>query len=964
MDVAHFVAKWKRVTLTETSASQQHFLDLCELFEHPKPAEADPHGETFTFEKGASKHGAGDGWADVWKKDYFGWEYKGKRKSLEAAYDQLLRYRESLENPPLLIVCDMDRIVVHTNFTNTKTEIHDIPLSDLASPRKIEIVRAAFNDPWKLKPGATSEAITSEVASRITSIAIALGERGFQPREVAHFLDRIVFALFAEDVGLLPKDLFTRILEGTKTEPARFVKLISQLFEAMANGGDFGLDRIRHFNGELFSTGPILELAKQELENLQAAARLDWSAVDPSIFGTLFERGMDPEKRAQLGAHYTGRDDIERLVDPVLMAPLTREWRDVKEEVSNLLETGKSKPTRRQRSPSTATLKRGLKQARLLLRDFHQRIASVTVLDPACGSGNFLYVAMQKLKDLEKEIIICAMDKTHVSFLPLVGPWQLFGIEINEYAHELAQMTVWIGYLQWTRKNGFGNLENPVLRPMNNFLCQDALLHFDNDCGVAEAEWPEVEFIIGNPPFLGNRLMRRELGDEYCRSLFRIFEKRLKGRPDLVCYWFEKAWTHIREGKCQRAGLLATQGIRGGTNRRVLEKIYDFGKIFFAESDRNWILDGASVHVSMVGFGGKNEPTLKLDGGEVRKINSDLSSGIDLTKAPLLPANKDFAFQGGIRWGPFDVDEEVAVSFLAEPLNTNGRPNSDVVFPYINAASFTKRRKPRWIIHFGDATSLESAADYEAPFEYVREVVLPYRQTVSQQGARDKWWLHWRTRPEMTDALAPLSRFIVTPRHSKHRFFTWLKNPVYPDSALIVFAYDDYFHFGLLHSRVHELWSRRKGTQVRERESGFRYTPTSCFETFPFPKASKEQALEISTASRNLDEARERWLNPPDLITTESLEFAGREDGPWAQFLDGSISGVAKVGWRRQVANSEDAREALNERGLTQLYNNMPTWLEVLHGRLDQLILEVYGWRSEPEDEEVLERLLELALNS
>ena len=529
MNVAQFIVKWEKTELKESSAAHEHFLDLCRVFEHPWPVEADPKGEWFMFERGATKHGGGDGWADVWKRGFFGWEYKGKKKDLDAAYDQLLQYKEALENPPLLVVCDMDRIVVHTNFTGTKGEVYDIPLSEPDTPRHLEIVREVFHDPAKLEPGTTSEAITTEAARTIGEIAWALRQRGLDPEPVAHYLDRIVFCLFAEDVGLLPGLLFTRLLEKTRTDPPKFARYVEDLFAAMAKGGDFLLHDIRRFNGNLFLPGPILELTADEIESLYAAARLDWSAVDPSIFGTLFERGMDPGKRSQLGAHYTSREDIETLVEPVVMQPLRREWQEIRDLVESLLATGKKKPKGNEKQPSGARLKKARTEVQMLLRRFHQRLAQVKVLDPACGSGNFLYVVLQKLKDLEKEVIVYGMERGFTAFIPLVGPWQLYGIEINRYAFELAQMTVWIGYLQWTRNNGFGHPDDPVLRPMDNFECKDAILDFDDSGNLKEPEWPKVDFVVGNPPFLGGKLLRRELGDDYVERLFRLWDNRVAG---------------------------------------------------------------------------------------------------------------------------------------------------------------------------------------------------------------------------------------------------------------------------------------------------------------------------------------------------------------------------------------------------------------------------------------------------
>ncbi|MCX6911172.1 MAG: class I SAM-dependent DNA methyltransferase, partial [Verrucomicrobia bacterium] len=229
MIAAEFFAKWKPVDLSERSASQQHFLDLCELLHHPKPVEVDKTGESFCFERGAAKHGGGDGWADVWKKGFFGWEYKGKHKNLDAAYDQLLQYRNDLDNPPLLVVCDMDRIIVRTNFERVKAQVFEIPLDALDTPRNLEILRAVFHDPDKLKPGEPSCAITEVAAAHLGELAGLMGKRGLEPHAVAHYLIRLVFCMFAEDVELLPRGLFADIVKKGSNDPTRFSRMVAQL---------------------------------------------------------------------------------------------------------------------------------------------------------------------------------------------------------------------------------------------------------------------------------------------------------------------------------------------------------------------------------------------------------------------------------------------------------------------------------------------------------------------------------------------------------------------------------------------------------------------------------------------------------------------------------------------------------------------------------------------------------------
>jgi hypothetical protein len=536
MDAGQFVAKWEKTQLTERSAYQQHFLDLCDLVGHGKPAALDPKGEFFTFERGVSKTSGRRGWADVWKRGFFAIEYKGKHKDLDDAYDQLLLYRGSLENPPLLVVCDMDRLIIHTNFTGTIEKVHTIPLVKLPQPENLDILSWMFHDPEKLRPAVTREAITIQVADRLARIAQAMRARGLDPHGVASFLDRVVFCLFAEDIGLLPDDLFTRLIEAAGTDTKKFFNYVSQLFSAMADGGNFGLDPIRHFNGNLFDTTAVVQANYDEIQRIKHAGRTDWSQVDPSIFGTLFERGMDPQKRSQLGAHYTSREDIDTIVEPVVMQSLRREWDEVRQQIERRLS---SKVAAKASARAPKARKKGQPTPSGMILDFLHRLQSVTVLDPACGSGNFLYVALQKLKDLEKEVLVYADDHGLGKFIPGVGPWQLHGIEKSQYAFELAQVSIWIGYIQWQRTNGYRTFTEPILRHMKTFACKDAILDLNEPDKPKEPEWPEVEFVVGNPPFLGGKKMRSELdrdNPKYVNSLFSVWKKRVKKEADLCCY--------------------------------------------------------------------------------------------------------------------------------------------------------------------------------------------------------------------------------------------------------------------------------------------------------------------------------------------------------------------------------------------------------------------------------------------
>ena len=664
MTPQQFIAKWQRANLTERSACQQHFLDLCELLEQPKPAEADPDGTWYTFERGVKKTEGGDGWADVWMRGHFGWEYKGKHKSLKDAYKQLLLYREALDNPPLLVVCDMDRFEVHTNFTNTAKEVHRFDLAGLADPANLDVLRKVFSEPEALRPGITSEKITVEAARRFAELSDGLRQKGIEPLRAAHFLMKLMFCMFGDRTGLLPPGLFPGLLADGQANPASLNRRLENLFAAMAKGGDYGPVEILWFNGGLFNDSDVIPLNAAEINTLVNVSQYDWSSVEPSIFGALFERTLDPGKRSQIGAHFTSREDIEALLRPVLLAPLRREWEEVKRRCEEELWPKVVKASRDATKKARGTAGPQRKAFDRAILDFVQRLAHVTVLDPACGSGNFLYVAINMLLDLEKEVITYATDRG-LNPMPKVNPTQLHGLEINPYAQQLAQVVIWIGYLQWKHHNAFPTPDHPVLTPIESIACRDAILDLSDPAHPKEPGWPEADFIVGNPPFLGGKLLRGGLGDEYVDAMFSVWGDRVPREADLCCYWFEKARGQIETEKCRRAGLLATQGIRGGANRKVLQRIKQAGDIFFAESDRDWVLDGANVHVSMVGFDNGTERERILDAKPVAQIHGNLRSAADTTSAARLSSNLSLSIQGDNKVGPFDLDAKCDVAMAA-----------------------------------------------------------------------------------------------------------------------------------------------------------------------------------------------------------------------------------------------------------------------------------------------------------
>ena len=584
-----FITKWRASALKERSASQEHFIDLCHLLGEPTPAEADPSGETYCFERGARKDTGGDGWADVWKRHHFAWEYKGKRADLDAAFDQLRQYSLALENPPLLIVSDMVRFRIRTNWTNSVSRTHEFELADLADASTRDRLKWAFSDPDLLRPGETRQSLTERVAASFAAVAQALRERGHDPQAVAHFVNRLVFCMFADDVGLLPDHMFTRMLRHARPAQERFTELAGDLFEVMATGGRVGFETVAWFNGGLFDDSTVLPLEKSDIETVLAASDLDWSEIDPSILGTLFERGLDPGKRAQLGAHYTDRDKIMLLVEPVVIRPLLVEWEAEKTAIAAELE-------RAEAAKSSAARTKRRNEAERRLRAFLERLRRFTVLDPACGSGNFLYLALQALKDLEHRVQLEAETLGFQRAFPEVGPANVKGIELNPFAAELARVSVWIGEIQWMRRNGFAEARDPVLKPLDTIECRDAILAADS----TEPEWPAADVVIGNPPFLGGKLLITHLGEDYVSRVFATYAGRVPAEADLVCYWFEKAGRQIASGKTRRAGLVATNSIRGGANRRALQAATDRRRIFEAWSDEPWVIDGAAVRVSLV----------------------------------------------------------------------------------------------------------------------------------------------------------------------------------------------------------------------------------------------------------------------------------------------------------------------------------------------------------------------------
>ena len=983
---------------------------MCELLEVPKPGSE----AGYRFEEKSSLIGGRTGYADVFRRGAFAWENKAPGKNLDVALKQFLGYSLALSNPPIMVVCDRLTIRIHTQFTGHPTETHSVQLAELDQPDKLALLRRIWLEPESFRPKKTSRDITEAAARSFATLAEGLRKRGpvkegdpqgwqTHADEVAHFLTQCLFCFFAEDVGLLPGRMFEGLVNNRNLTSDKLTGGLRNLFTVMRDGGLYGNDDIPWFNGGLFRKISVPALSVMEMTELRNAAGLNWSAIDVSIFGTLFERGLDPSKRSQLGAHYTDPATIMRIVDPVLKRPLLQIWEQLAPVLKALLAKSTKKGDKNYK----------LAQARFI--DWLDRLKNYRVLDPACGSGNFLFMGLKTLKDIEHrshlEAAVLGLDREADL---VTGPHNMLGIELNEYAAELARVTVWIGELQWRLLHGYEFKTNPVLEPLDHIECRDALLEFPAEPSsdspnklplpleegrgegrprIIEAEWPKADIVIGNPPFLGGSKKRRELGDAYFNALDTVFSGRVPGGADLVCYWFDKARLAIARKDLSAAGMVATQSIRSGSNRVVLHAIRKETQIFDAWSDEAWVNEGAAVRVSLVSFGMGGD--CFLNGRPVDQITAELGNSVDsdMSLAKPLAENCNTSFEGTKKYGDFDISGGLARSWLRQP-NPHGRPNSEVVKPWRNGQGLANRPTDTWIIDFGAKATESEAALYEAPFTYVLGSVKHERVKAK---LLNNWWLHERPRGAMRIAMLPLSRYVATVRVSKHRYFCFLNSTVLPDTRLNVFARSDDASFGILSSRIHEVWSLAQAS-MHGVGNDPTYNAKSCFETFPFPEnltpadtahqrterlaASphpsplpggagarngakdgsaaiipaglsrdvRTAAEKIAIAAKRLNDLRESWLNPPE----------------WTQRVPEVIPlGMDMSPYPDRIVPKNGHEKELAERTLTKLYNQRPAWLDAVHKTLDAAVAAAYGWAdysADMPDEEILKRLLALNL--
>jgi hypothetical protein len=1017
--VAEFISRWQNAAPSERGHAQQFFLELCAVLNVPTPpprpanVPEDAYFTPYGFERPVDVAGSSskkfidffrDGAFVIEAKQYGDERTRGVTRGTERwrrlmieAFGQGARYAQSLpgQKVPFLVVCDVGHCFeIWSDFSLTGSyggygARQVIRLDELAQDDVRARLRLMFLDPMSLNPALRAARVTREVAARLAALARKLEADQHDPEAVARFLMRCLFTMFAEDVELLGEKVFTRALkERWVPQPERFPLEVIHLWRAMDEGTQFNFERLLRFNGGLFKSPSALPLTGDQLQELHEAARCDWSAVEPSIFGTLLERALDPVKRAELGAHFTPREYIERLVVPTVIEPLQKEWGIVQTAAHVLL--GDGEPTAKARD-----------EAIRLLRDFHARLCRLRVLDPACGSGNFLYVTYDLLKRLEAEVLRELYDLARQRELITLMPSQFLGLERNVRAREVADLVLWIGHLQWQQRGASKNDKprEPVLEVYKNIVAQDAVLTWDreellrDDEGRVKKvwdmrttrpdpvtgepvpdtqkgmiplyryikprapEWPDADFIVGNPPFIGNKVMRQSLGDGYTEALREAWPQ-VAQTADLVMYWWDRAAALVRAGKVRRFGFITTNSITQVFNRRVMEPHLNAEAepltLVYAVADHPWVDSGADVRIAMT-VGARPAPgelltprvgsvvtEAKEQGDEgaarevelsvraVAQIHADLSAGANVVGARPLRANMGLSYQGMNLVGKgFRLDPEELPSLGLDPAAL-----PPVVRPYMNARDLTQGGGPRFVIDLFGMTAEEVRDQYPALYQRVLERVKPERDQNKRDGYRKKWWMFGEARQGFRKASRGLGRLIITPETSKHRIATFAPMELCPDHKLYAICTDSAFVLGVLCSRPAALWSLQAGGTLEDRPT---WTNGTCFDPFPFPAATPEQQARIGALAERLDRHRR------DAQARDTKAHLTAQYNALARLREAQSGGTP-------LTPAERAAQGVM---LTAV-------LAGLHDDLDAAVAEAYGWPVTLTDEELLERLVAL----
>ncbi len=889
--------------------------------------------------------------------------------------------------PPFLIVADLGyRFWVWSSFQpDPKDDYGDFELlagfqwAELARPEVFKLLRLVWEKPEELNEEVQGQRITAAIAEKVSELAVRLEKRlGKKHGEtIGDFLMKCVFTMFAEDVDMIPRGVFSQLLAGwilraKAGHPEDFVNGLRALWSTMNTGGSLLSGAgIPQFNGYLFKNVDPIALDIPEMEALYAAAAADWRRVSPAIFGTLLERALTPEERQKLGAYYTPEAYIRRLVDKTVIAPLRIEWRDVCAAMENELLTAKA--------GARAVAE---KNAVALGATFRHRLATVRVLDPACGSGNFLYVALKELKRLEAEVDrYLAQRKGYKRAMDYQGesvhPAQFHGIEVKPWAAKVAELVLWIGYLQWQMSAGrFAAMQQPLIQDLHHIECRDALIKWtktepsvDADgnpvlravgvtdkqaerrmievkryVGVKMAAWPDADFVVGNPPFLGNKRMNDVLPSGYVDAIKEAYPA-VPGTADLVMWWWWRCAELVAKGKLQRFGLVTTNSITQKFNRGVTSEALTKGlRLAYAIPDHPWYDEGAAVRIAMtvaekttgtatlgrVVYEARTKAAdldlVEVDEREVAEIHQDLSAGANVTAAVALKANERLCYQGMNLVGEgFRLTATELASFGISP---NALP--PVVKPYVVGKELVQRTQDRYVIDFFGLDPAVARKAYPGLWNHLARHVKPERAKNNRPLYKSKWWLFGEVRPGMRRSLGGLPRYVATGETAKHRVFQFLAGGVTPDHKVYAIASTDAFVLGVLSSRVHVTWALAAGGTLEDRPT---WTNTTCFLKFPFPEPSSKQRACVRKLAEAIDtHRRTRQKKHPYLTLTDAYNVLAKlRAGETLTADDEKVRDIALVD--------------------TLLH---------LHDELDAAVLDAYGWPKDITDDDILTRLVAL----
>lgn len=1039
MDYIQFAARWQASGGAERANYSLFLAELCDLLGVPRPdvTTDDPTQDAYVLERAvAFDNGIGKASTkrmDLYKRGCFVLETKqgttkrddeaqAERAALGlpttklrtghaqrdtarwgqvmlAARQQALNYVRALPanepRPPFIVVVDVGYCIdLYSNFTGVGDNYVPFPdsqhfrilLPELAKEETREQLRLLFTDPQQLDPTRLAAKVTRKLAGQLAVLSTQLERAGHQSDVVAAFLMRCLFSMFSEDVGLIPTGSFLNLLTRYDTDQKRpsLPQALENLWQAMDKGGFAGiLDApVPRFNGRMFHEAKALPLSAAQVELLREAAAADWRTVEPAIFGTLLERALDPRERHRLGAHYTPRRYVERLVLPAVMEPLRREWAAAQAASAQRHDEGDDAA------------------ARAELVRFLRRLASVKILDPACGSGNFLYVTLEHLKRLEGEVLAAINVYGQTGLLDLagvttVGPRQLLGLEINPRAATIADVVLRIGYLQWhIRTHGLTQLAEPLLDNYENIKHQDAVLSHgtpyprfdaqgqpitrwdgrttrlnpatgnqvpDETARVAVLEypsphptaWPDADFIIGNPPFLGNKRMRETLGDGYTDALRAAYKGRVDDSADFVMYWWHKAALAVRDGHAQQFGLITTNSITQTFNQRVVTPFIAGENaplsLTFAIPNHPWVeaTDGAAVRVAFTvampgrkkaGVLVKVEREAMLEGEDTPQvdlnehngvINTDLSIGANLATVKALKANTGISSRGVIPHGAGFILE----SQTAQKLGLGTVVGMEkIIRPYRNGKDLTTKPRGVFAIDLFGLTDKEVLIKYPLVYQHLLETVKPERDENRDPARRKNWWLFARSNEQMRNATKGLARYIATVQTSKHCLFYLLEGDILPDDKLIAIGLDDAYYLGVLASRTHVVWALATGGRMGVGNDPV-YDKTRCFDPFPFPTVTPAQQAHIRELAETLDAHRKcQQAEYPSLTLTNLYNV------------------VEKLRFGQPLTPKE---QITKQQGLATIV------LE-LHRELDAAVAAAYGWPTDLPDAEVLTRLVAL----